>query len=281
MWSILGEPVEPDESRSSTVDPLVRARAEIDRLDARLLELFVRRLELAARAGAIKQARGVPITDPEREREVLDGALERTAGRCPPALIESLVGQLIHAARLVQGRPRVAYLGPATTHSHRAVLRWFADPQPHATATLSAAIEAVRTGEAEYAVVPWSNRHAGAVAEVHDCLRQAGSTLRVLGFAELFVRHVLAARPGPIERVYSRPEPLAGARRWLERELPGIAIELSSSNDEAARLAAAKPGSAAITTAAAARAWGLERVAEGIDGDDNRTIFALLGRAEP
>ena len=275
MWSTLGDRDRSDSLASS----LASLRAEIDRLDVELLEHFLARLELAEQIGVIKRALDLPITDPEREREVLEGALEQTAGRCPPALVEGLILQLIHAARLSQGRPRVAYLGPATTHSHRAVLRWFADAQLCATSTVRAAVQAVCTGATDYAVVPWSNRHAGVIAEVHDAVREAGSELRVLSFAELSVAHVLAARSGPIERVFCRPEPLAGARRWLEQELPGVAIELCSSNDEAARLAAECLGGAAITTTAAARAWGLERLAEGIDGDDNRTTFALLTRA--
>lgn len=268
MWSSPGE-----------APSLEELRAEIDRLDAELLDRFLARLELAEQIGAIKQTLGRAVADPEREREVLDRALERGAERCPPALIEGLVTQLIHAARLVQGRPRVAYLGPATTHSHRAVLRWFRDPQLHATPTLAAAVDAVCRGDVDYAVVPWSNRHAGAVTEVQRAVLAADAELRVMSWAELSVGHVLAARPGPIERVFCRPEPLAGSRRWLDRELPDIAIELVASNDEAARMAASTPGSAAITTTAAALAWALECVAEAIDGDDNRTSFVVLARA--
>jgi chorismate mutase / prephenate dehydratase len=271
MWS------NPGERHGPRATPFDRLRAEIDRIDAELIERFVARLELAEQIGVHKRALGLAICDHQREREVLDAALERTEGRCAPALVEGLVTQLIHAARLVQGRPRVAYLGPATTHSHRAVLRWFADARLCATPSLSAAVDAVRTGAADYAVVPWSNRHAGLVAEVQEAVRAAGPELRALCWAELAVGHVFAAREGPIARVFCRPEPLAGARRWLDREHPNVAIELVGSNDEAARMAASSSDGAAITTTAAARAWGLERIAEAIDGDDNRTTFAVLG----
>lgn len=272
MLSSLGERCD------HTLAPLDRLRAEIDRLDAELLERFVARLEIAEQIGVLKQALDLEVGDPQREREVLDAALEQTQARCAPALVEGLVMQLIHAARLVQGRPRVAYLGPATTHSHRAVLRWFDDARLCAAPSLSAVVDAVRSGTADYAVVPWSNRHAGLVADVHEALRAAGPELHALCWAELAVGHVLAAREGPIERVFCRPEPLAGARRWLDREHPKVAIELVSSNDEAARRASSTPASAAITTVAAARAWGLELVVEAIDGDDNRTLFAVLAR---
>ncbi len=272
MLSSLGE------RELACISPLEQLRAEIDRLDAELLERFLARLEIAERIGATKAVLGLGVTDPTREREVLDDALEQADGRCPPALVEGLMTQLMHAARLVQGRPRVAYLGPATTHSHRAVLRWFSDAQLCASSTLSGAVEALRRGEVDYAVVPWSNRHAGAVAEVHEAVREAGTELRALCWAELSVGHVLAGNERPIERVFCRPEPLTGARRWLDRELPDVAIKLVGSNDEAARMAASSPRSAAITTTAASRAWGLERIAEAIDGDDNRTTFAVLAR---
>ena len=281
MWSNLGESRWSDPSARDQTDPaqtLARLRADIDRIDAELLERFMARLEIAGQIGAAKQVLGRGVADPGREREVLHQALEQTSGRCPPALVECLVSQLIQAARLVQGRPRVAYLGPTTTHSHRAVLRWFEDPQLHATASLHAAVDAVRDGLAEFAVVPWQNRHAGAVAEVHEALRIGARELRVVGSAELAVNHVLAAGPGPIERVFCRPEPLAGARRWLDSELPRVAIEFVASNDEAAKLAASTPGCAAITTIAAARAWALERITEAIDGDDNRTTFVVVAR---
>jgi chorismate mutase/prephenate dehydratase len=276
MWS------NPGEARDLRPNMLEQLRAEIDRLDADLLDGFLARLELARQIGAHKRAEGQAICDPIRERQVLDQAREQTVGQCPPALVEGLVAQLIHAARLVQGRPRVAYLGPATTHSHRAVLRFFASARLLPQASLGAAITAVSTGAADYAVIPWWNRHAGPVAEVHETLREIGSELRPLCWAELAVGHVLAARPlaseGSIERLFTRPEPLAGAREWLAQRLPEVAIELVASNDEAARMAAAHPRSAAITTAAAARAWALERVAEAVDGEDNRTSFAVLGR---
>ncbi len=276
-WSSLGEAWR--RVRGERGASLEQLRERIDQLDAELIELFLARLALAEQIGERKRALGRAIGDPRREREVLDAALERAGARCPPALVEGLVTQLIHAARFVQGRPRVAYLGPATTHSHRAVLRWFADARLHATPTLRAAVEAVRRGEADYAVVPWANRHAGVVEEVRAAVLEAGTELSVLAWAELSVGHVLAALPGiRIERVFCRPEPLAGARRWLDRELPTVALELVRSNDEAARMAAATPASAAITTTAAARAWGLALRAEAIDGDDNRTSFAVLAR---
>ena len=65
------------------MDELRQAREAIDRIDAELARLFEARMAAAAEIAACKQVRGLPIRDPEREREVL----ERNAARLEdPAL---------------------------------------------------------------------------------------------------------------------------------------------------------------------------------------------------
>ena len=54
-------------------------RREIDGIDARLLELFCRRMELAAGVAAYKSRHGLPTLRPGREKEILDRA-EENAG---------------------------------------------------------------------------------------------------------------------------------------------------------------------------------------------------------
>ena len=58
-------------------------REAIDALDARLTELFLQRMELTRRVGEYKRAHGIPVLDPQREREVL---AQKTALVADPAL---------------------------------------------------------------------------------------------------------------------------------------------------------------------------------------------------
>ncbi len=46
-------------------------RDQIDQVDAKLVELFVKRMELAAQVADYKKERGLPIYVPAREQEVL------------------------------------------------------------------------------------------------------------------------------------------------------------------------------------------------------------------
>ena len=59
---------------------LSSARAEIDRIDAEILNLFARRMELGKEIGKFKVARHLPVCNPEREREILLH-IARSAGR--------------------------------------------------------------------------------------------------------------------------------------------------------------------------------------------------------
>ena len=63
---------------------LANARAEIDRIDAEILQLFARRMAAGKTIGKVKAAKNLPICNPEREREIvlmrfgLDGRKELT-----------------------------------------------------------------------------------------------------------------------------------------------------------------------------------------------------------
>ena len=59
-------------------------RAEIDRIDAELCDLFVRRMTVAADIAAYKAKAGKPVLDASREAVVLDRAADRVGDRFAP-----------------------------------------------------------------------------------------------------------------------------------------------------------------------------------------------------
>lgn len=60
-------------------------RKEIDAVDDRILELFLRRMELAEAVAAYKRERNQPILNKDREKEILDKVTERAGSRAPYA----------------------------------------------------------------------------------------------------------------------------------------------------------------------------------------------------
>jgi chorismate mutase / prephenate dehydrogenase len=82
---------------------LEKCRAQLDALDADLIRLLARRIELGLEAAEIKRAMGLPIVDPEREASVIAHAREwaREAG-LPESDVENVMRQLISLSRQAQ-----------------------------------------------------------------------------------------------------------------------------------------------------------------------------------
>ena len=69
------------------MDGLQELRQEIDVIDRELVELFRRRMDVTRRVGEYKRARGIPVLDPERERQVLQNKGELAGESLRPAAI--------------------------------------------------------------------------------------------------------------------------------------------------------------------------------------------------
>ena len=108
------------------MDELQDLRREIDAIDRELVELFRRRMDVTARVGEYKRARGVPVLDQERERQVLQNKGELAGEELRPAVItlfqtimalsrrqqRDLLGQGPgNPASCAGGRPRTAPAG--------------------------------------------------------------------------------------------------------------------------------------------------------------------------
>src|ERR1700745_739366 len=149
----------------------------------------------------------------------------------------------------IRGRPgwhhdlmqdRYAYLGPAGTFTE-AALRTL-DGREHAEhvpyPTIQAALEAVRLGAAERAVVPIESSVDGAITATLDELATGGElliyaeVLLPVGFA-LLVRE--GTRLDEIATVGGHPQAQAQCRRWITDHLPGAERLPAASNAAAAR----------------------------------------------
>ena len=257
-------------------------RAGIDAVDEEIVRLLDRRATLARRMGAYKQQRGLPVYAPARERMVLDRAAEIGDGSFPKGGLEAVFREIISTSVSLETRLTVAYLGPEATFTHEAALRSFGtsiELQPQVT--VADVFARVERGEVEHGVVPVENSMEGAVTHTLDELMN--SPLKVCGEIYLPVSQNLLAREPSTDRitlVLSHPMALAQASSWLRRELPGAGVEEVESTAEAARRAASEPGVAAVGSALAAEAHGLEVLASGIqEARTNTTRFIVLGRS--
>ncbi len=119
--------------------------------------------------------------------------------------------------------------------------------------------------------------------EVNDGLWEAAPNFRVTREHVLPVIHCLVGRRDtPITQALSHPQALAQCRNWLHAH--GIVEVVGDDTAGSARWLAENPtqGMAAIASAAAARRYGLEVLAEGIQDDlSNRTRFLVVEPGMP
>jgi chorismate mutase len=77
-------------------------RSEIDEVDRELLRLLNRRVRLALKVGALKQAAGLPCCDPDRERDVLSTLQRANTGPLDGRAVMKLFRRIIEESRRVE-----------------------------------------------------------------------------------------------------------------------------------------------------------------------------------
>jgi prephenate dehydratase len=182
---------------------------------------------------------------------------------------------------------RYAYLGPAGTFTEAAV-RVLPDAE-HAELlpcpTIQAALEAVRLGSADRAVVPIESSVDGAVTVTVDELATGGELL--IGAEVLLpIAFSLLARPGArleeIRRVGGHPQAQAQCRGWLAGNLPDAQWLPAASNAMAAQQVAEGELDAALAGAFAADRYGLRVLAADVhDKATAVTRFVVVARPGP
>jgi prephenate dehydratase len=145
---------------------------------------------------------------------------------------------------------------------------------------VAAALSAVRSGEADAALVPMENSVEGSVPATMDGLAD-GEPLVVTREVFLDVHLTLAARPGTalsdVHRVASHPHALAQSAGWLAAR--GFETLPVASTAGAARAVAAGEFDAAVCAPIAAERYGLERLVDDVaDHPGAVTRFVLVAR---
>jgi prephenate dehydratase len=192
---------------------------------------------------------------------------------------------------VVPGVPpaRYAYLGPEGTFTEQA-LRTLpaaakADLIPCATVTV--ALDAVRGGEADGAVVPIENSVEGSVPVTLDELA-TGEPLMITREMTVPVAFSLLARKGvtaeEVRRVATHPHAAAQTRRWLALHLPQAEVVHTTSTAFAAFMLTQPDAEwdAAVSAPVAADHYRLATLATGIgDNPGALTRFVLVSRPGP
>lgn len=263
------------DSKDSNPGPeLQHLREQIEEIDRELLSLLKRRMQLVENVAQAKINSAYPFRDQQREEVVLQrvrglavelGLDAHGVERIYRRLMEmSISHQQAHVQSLDSVPLRVSYQGVEGSYSHLTAQRRYSGRGGGVLlsgfGTVNAAVNAVRTGQADVTILPIENSTAGSINETYDELAEGGLCINAEEFSR--VEHCLIGLPGAtlegLRLVLSHPQALAQcdaflrtmpwAERKAEFDTAGSANKVRETGD---------PSIAAIASASAARLFGL------------------------
>jgi prephenate dehydratase len=173
----------------------------------------------------------------------------------------------------------VAFQGAPGANSHVAVAEAFPNALALPCFSFEDALDAVKEGRADCAIIPIENSLHGRVADIHFLLPESG--LVITGEHFLPIRHALmgVGARDDVRQAMSHPQALGQCRQWLKAH----AIAPASYPDTAGAAALVAdlndPAIAALAPPGAATLYGLQLLATDIaDADHNTTRFVTLAR---
>lgn len=285
---------------------LSKIRDEIDVIDRQIVELYQTRMGLTREVAEYKISTGKPVLDRERELSKIRTLSAMAEGDFDKASVSELFEQIMSISRkkqyqlLTEGGQaeepdfreiagirgsdvRVVYQGVEGAYAHLALLQYFgAETERFHVDTWRDAMEAIRDGRADYAVLPFENSSAGIVAENYDLLSEYG--YYIVGEQKIPINHCLLGVPeadiGDIRTVYSHPQALAQCSRLLEAHRAWDTVQMKNTAVAAKKVIDdADPTQAAIASSLTSELYGLHILAEGIQNNSmNETRFIIVSR---
>lgn len=282
---------------------LEEVRAEIDKIDDRLIELLTRRMDCSLKVAEIKAAEGLEVYHPKRE-ELIFNKVRQKGGKYGEYLVElyrllmecsralqhqtppdtnPLVSTISSAEKSLNIKGSVACYGQVGAFTHLALTTAFNKNSitPLFCPTFEKVFEAVNSGSTEFGIVPVENSSAGSVNEVYDLILKY--KLFIVGAVAMPVSHNLlglkGANLGNIKAVYSHAQALSQCKNFLEaNSIEGRVF----SNTAAAAKHAAELGDitiGAIGSTEGAKENSLEVLAENIQSfENNQTRFIVISK---
>lgn len=287
---------------------LEREREAINEIDGQLAELFARRMEAAARIGEYKEAKGLPVLDKAREREVL-ARMAEAAGPELGDYAKVLYSTIMDLSRSYQNSRRagespicgeirrtleqgdqqfpagatVACQGVEGAYSQQACDKLFSRPNILYFRTFEGVFQAVDQGLCRYGILPMENSTAGSIGSVYDLMRRY--RFYIVRGVKLRVEHTLlaksGARLGDITEIFSHGQGIQQCSAFF-KEHPEIKATVCENTAVAARMVAqsGRDDVAAISSRECAQLYGLSILTDKIqNSENNHTRFICISKS--
>ncbi|HON56994.1 MAG TPA: prephenate dehydratase domain-containing protein, partial [bacterium] len=247
-------------------------RQKINKIDEKIVKLLNQRLHLAKAIGNIKHNLGLPVFDPVRENEVYK-KINSLNSIFPQELLDEVYSNIMAAARAIERKLKIIYLGPAGSFTHIAAKKKFKDAELLEANSIVTVFTEVEKNIGDYGIVPIENSNNGVVTNTLDKLLT--TSLNIVGEILSKVSHNLISKEKKIENVriiYSHPQVFGQCENWISANFKNnIQLVPVESTALAAELAAKNKNVAAIASELAAEIYKLNTLAKNIEDYKNNT----------
>lgn len=280
---------------------LEQYRNEIDKIDAELVKLFEKRMDVAKKVGMYKKERGLKIFCPEREKSVIEKRTEQTSNYDYKKYMSKFFEDIMSISRSLQAtivdetishdflpadfdndEIKVVYPGVVGSYSGEALNNFF--PKAKCKLNVETFIEAakmVSSRGADFGVLPFENNSSGAIADTLDLI--LSEKLYIVGETYVDIRHCLLgtyeSSIDSIREIYSHNQGFLQSNTFLDTLNKDIKI-IPMENTALAAKYVAETGDrykAAIASRLAASTYGLKILKEDIhENIGNTTRFVIV-----
>lgn len=283
---------------------LSELRKELDAIDGKIADLYEKRMDICGEVADYKIKTGKKVYDPQREAQKIDAIGELAHNEFNRKGLEELLEQIMSTSRKLQyekltaagtgmdipftevpeidtKNKKVVFQGADGAYSQLAMLRYFGDDvKCFHVDTFRDAMEAIKSGNADYAVLPIENSTAGSVSQIYDLLAEYDCCIAAEQI--IAINHCLMGIKGTdmadIQRVYSHPQSLMQSAGFLSEHPDWETISMQNNAFAAQKVARDNDKTqAAIASEQAAKIYGLDILRSGVNQEEhNETRFIIV-----
>ena len=281
-------------------------RTQIDAVDDSLVELFQKRMDIAAQIAEYKRENGLPILQSAREREKL-ATISAGAPEEMQRYLRVLYSLLFELSRTYQGalyrsdtdlyrtitraieetpkvfpkQAAVACQGVEGAYAQLACERLFSAPSIQFFRNFDGIFSAIEAGLCRYGILPIENSTAGSVRQVYD--RMLEHHFYIVRSVRMKIDHCLLAKPGTkeIHEVFSHEQAINQCAEFLKSLGKDVRVTCCENTAAAAQRVAMSDRTdvAALSSRQCAELYGLTCLRYAVqDKGNNHTRFLCISK---
>ena len=286
---------------------LTKLREEINEIDEQIVELFKKRMAIAAGVAEYKKEHGLPVLDAARERALLerisemageefDGyartlyhtmmdvskAYQQTRLNPDSSIYNEIKDSLDTTPKIFPDRAKVACQGVEGAYSQIATEKLFELPTIRYYPTFDSVFTAIEQGECRYGVLPIENSTAGSVKKVYELMLH--HKFHIVKSVRLKIDHNLLAKRGTslsdVKEIISHEQAISQSAAFL-RSLPNVKVTVVANTAIAAKTVAEsdRRDLAALSSRYCAELYSLDTLAASVqDMGNNYTRFICISK---